>query len=490
MKSRQPLTETDYLNRAERSRLALATTLKPLTLALGNLPDGEQSTAYYMLSNGLQTLYPDVVDNVGIMPALLPEMGGLQGVQAQLNQTLAPEHRSAFAAARFSEVEAIAPAAPAHAHQLGSSSQVGSNTRLGAIDVAAVPASASNINEAGDRFDWQLVFALITDQNEYPAVVVIGPQGTGKTTLIEYLLSILNRDKIVLDPHYEIGAWPGCRVIGAAMNYPAVSEALANISADVAERYQQRATCKGYRPKPVTLVLEEQTNWAGKVDGAGKFLKESLSDVRKVGYQTISVAHSDTNTARGGAAGTAKMRKQGELKITLLEKGLAEVSLKDREVFRLRYPDPSPYTVATGEPVVVADGSLGPGYVGSDTPSKEPPTIDVNSSAVNNAVNAAAHTQQATARFTAPVTAEVMAPANRWDKFREQTADYEHLIALANWLERREGKAFSVRSLKKDKTVAQAFADANADIAAGLGTFTRYSFIAKTGDGEYLVSLP
>ena len=51
-------------------------------------------------------------------------------------------------------------------------------------------------------------------------------------------------------------------------------------------------------------------------------LKETLSDIRKVGYQTFSVAHGDTNTARGGAKGTAKMRKQGELKIEILEKGL------------------------------------------------------------------------------------------------------------------------------------------------------------------------
>ena len=342
-------------------------------------------------------------------------------------------------------------------------------------DAISLPASAEVLQTAepqpnGDRTDWQAVFALVRDQNLYPAIVVIGSSGVGKTTLVNYLLSLLDRrDKIVLDPHYKMGAWPGCLVIGAGMNYAAVSDALANISADVKERYLQRACDASYRPQPVTLVLEEQTNWASKVDGAAKFLKESLSDIRKVGYQTISVAHSDTNTARGGAVGTKAMREQGELKIVLLEAGLAEVSLKGREKFRLRFPDPTAHTAAAGDPVMAKGGSLGPGYIGSDY--VDPVGI--------------AGKQQTIDVEAVPPTA----PSNRWDKFRAQSADYPHLVALANWLERREGKVFSVRSLKKDKTVSQAFADANADIIAGLGTFARYSFITKSGEGDYQVSL-
>ena len=302
------------------------------------------------------------------------------------------------------------------------------------------------------RTDWQAVFALIKDQNTYPAIAIIGPQGLGKTTLVEYLLSLITHSKLVLDPHYEMGAWPGCKVIGAGMDYDAVSEALANISADVKERYRLRATVAGYRPEPVSLVLEEQTNWVAKVDGAGKFLKETLSDIRKVGYQAISVAHGTTNTARGGAAGTAKMRDQGELRIELVERGLAKVSLKGRETFMLRYPDPKPFTVATGS---------------ADVSRAEQQTIDVE-----------------------PVPAAAPMPSaqvNRWDKFRSQSEDFPHMIALANWLERREGKSFDLRSLKKDKTVMGAFKDADTDIQAGLNTFTRYQFITSIGNDEYQI---
>ena len=230
--------------------------------------------------------------------------------------------------------------------------------------VRELPLDTTETGEAV-RSDWQAVFGLVKGQDLYPAIAVIGSQGKGKTTLVEYLLSLLTQDKIVLDPHYAAGSWPGCRVIGAGMNYAAVGDALKNISADVKERYLQRACDVSYMPQRVTLVLEEQTNWASKVEGAGTFLKETLSDIRKVGYQAISVAHSDTNTARGGAKGTRKMRDQGELKIELVERGLAKVSLKDRETFLLRYPDPQPYTVATSPPDVLEDGNLGTRYIGA-----------------------------------------------------------------------------------------------------------------------------
>ena len=240
---------------------------------------------------------------------------------------IAPEELKAIAA----EVSEVAP------DVVKSSPAITTSTAPAGEPFFDTPAAAGE----PVRTDWQSVFGLVKDQDTYPAIAVIGAQGLGKTTLIEYLLSLLSSDKIVLDPHYKAGAWPGCFVIGAGMNYAAVGEALTHLSADVKERYQQRATFAGYQPAPVALVLEEQTNWVDKVDGAGKFLKETLSDIRKVGYQTFSVAHGDTNTARGGAKGTAKMRQQGELKIEILEKGLAQVSLRGRETFLLRYPDPS-----------------------------------------------------------------------------------------------------------------------------------------------------
>ena len=339
------------------------------------------------------------------------------------------------------------------------------------ITTSAVAASEPSFDTpAGEpvRTDWQAVFGLVKDQDTYPAIAVIGAQGLGKTTLIEYLLSLLNGDKIVLDPHYKAGAWPGCLVIGAGMNYAAVGEALANLSADVKARYQQRATDAGYRPAPVALVLEEQTNWVDKVDGAGKFLKETLSDIRKVGYQTFSVAHGDTNTARGGAKGTAKMRRQGELKIEILEKGLARVSLRGRETFLLRYPDPFLFTVSTGQPRLAEGGNLGPGYCGADTPNPSGWAPPVASSPAS--------------------TEHPAAPAPSQWKLCKQHTSIPGMVAVMEWIEMTSKTQFTPREARANKKLRPLFATAD-EIRAVFETLVEYALLTQI-DGDTYARLP
>ena len=346
------------------------------------------------------------------------------------------------------------------------------------ITTAAAPASEPSFDTPAEpsaasgepvRSDWQAVFSLVKDQDMYPAIAVIGAQGLGKTTLIEYLLSLLQGNKIVLDPHYKAGAWPGCLVIGAGMNYAAVGEALANLSADVKERYQQRATFAGYRPAPVALVLEEQTNWVDKVDGAGKFLKETLSDIRKVGYQTFSVAHGDTNTARGGAKGTAKMRKQGELKIEILEKGLARVSLRGRDTFLLRYPDPSSFTARAGQPRMAKGGNLGPGYCGADLPSPS------------------GWTQASTAPPSSTEQPTEPAPS-QWTLCKQHTS-IPGLVAVMEWIEITSKTQFTPREARANKKLRPLFATAE-DVRTVFETLVEYELLTRIDDDTYERSHP
>ncbi|NEZ67793.1 hypothetical protein D0962_34410 [Leptolyngbyaceae cyanobacterium CCMR0082] len=56
------------------------------------------------------------------------------------------------------------------------------------------------------RDDWEAVFSRIVDQAEFPSLFIYGRQGTGKTTLVNYLLMLINNEKVVLDPHYKYGA--------------------------------------------------------------------------------------------------------------------------------------------------------------------------------------------------------------------------------------------------------------------------------------------
>ena len=220
-----------------------------------------------------------------------------------------------------------------------------------------------------------------------------------------------------------------------------------------------------YRPVLVALVLEEQTNWADKVDGAGKFLKETLSDIRKVGYQTFSVAHGDTNTARGGAKGTAKMRKQGELKIEILERGLAQVSLRGRETFLLSYPDPSTFTAKASKPRMAKGSPLAADHSGEDRPA---PSED--------------NTEPSTAPL--PALAEPPAPQpSQWDLCKQHSS-IPGLAAVMDWIEATSKPQFTPREARANKKLRPQFASEDA-IRTIFETLAEYALLTRMKDDTY-----
>ncbi len=242
------------------------------------------------------------------------------------------------------------------------SKAVGEKTKLSAIEAKALPvskaATASTVDSLPIREDWDQVFDRIVDQAEFPSVFIFGRQGTGKTTTVNYLLSRISNKKVVLDPHYKYGAWKGCEVVGKGMNYQEIDEFITDCLEDIQSRYLLFATTPNYRPDVVTVVCEELTNWAEHISKGKAFTKASLSDFRKAGYQSISVAHGDTNTARGGASGTRKMRDEGEVHIKLLAKGKARITFPDEEPFILYYPNLEAYTVVQDDSFTEHDGPI------------------------------------------------------------------------------------------------------------------------------------
>ena len=206
------------------------------------------------------------------------------------------------------------------------------------------------------RTDWQPLFTeLFSARNSdgtflYPAIFLTGRQGTGKTTFLKYIQQLLTGEIVVIDSHYKMGNWQGCKVIGKAQDYQGIEEYLKSVDEEIKSRYQIYSSVKNAHFDPVTVIAEEMTNWAGNISKTVSqgFMKGSLSDFRKVNYRLISVAHADTNTARGGAEGTAKMRANGEVRIELIQKGLALVTMPGEDDFYLAFPNLEHYTGAPG----------------------------------------------------------------------------------------------------------------------------------------------
>lgn len=163
-------------------------------------------------------------------------------------------------------------------------------------------------------------YSWVDKVNGFPAVLVFGPQGSGKTTLAEFLVQRRHEaghEIEILDPHRAAGAWEGLTCYGAGMDYVAVDRRLVEFEQTTKARYERRSREKNFKPRPRTLVAEEMTNWADRCDNAENFLKSSLSDNRKIGMHALFIAHGRELALLGGGKGTSKMRDNGLLEIQL-----------------------------------------------------------------------------------------------------------------------------------------------------------------------------
>ena len=125
-------------------------------------------------------------------------------------------------------------------------------------------------------------------------IVVYGPTGTGKTTVLQKLLQQRQGTAIVLDPHYAAGKgkWhPQTLVIGAGRRFDEIEAALEILVAEMGRRYQQAA--QGHEQfTPFNIAVDELSAFAHNISSGASNLITIAQEGRKVGMFVILTPHS------------------------------------------------------------------------------------------------------------------------------------------------------------------------------------------------------
>ena len=191
-------------------------------------------------------------------------------------------------------------------------------------------ATLDSVTNPGDKVESTTAAVIEADRTvgpkipkltNYPAVLIYGPQGSGKTFLAEEEIrerKAAGHRVTALDPHAGFNSWRDCEVIGAGMDYAGIDAELADFAAEVKRRYERIRSEPNPQFQPWTFVCDEFTNWASRCKASGDFFQASLSDIRKAKMYVLFVSHARTLAGLGEAKGMAATRDASLLEIELL----------------------------------------------------------------------------------------------------------------------------------------------------------------------------
>lgn len=193
------------------------------------------------------------------------------------------------------------------------------------------PGTLDEITSPGDKIDdvGEPIKRAIEPEQEpkiprltnYPAVLIYGPQGSGKTFFAEEEVKQRKQagHKVTaLDPHAGFYSWRDCEVVGAGMDYSAIDAALAEFASEVHLRYGRIRKEPSPQFQSWTFVCDEFTNWASRCKASGDFFQTAMSDIRKAKMYVIFVSHARTLAGLGDAKGMAATRDAALFEIELL----------------------------------------------------------------------------------------------------------------------------------------------------------------------------
>lgn len=147
----------------------------------------------------------------------------------------------------------------------------------------------------------------LSDVAKADNVLVAGPKGSGKTTVLRTMLTVRTSEEMVaLDPHASPGKWP-CVVIGAGLEWDHISRGLRKMKTEMGLRFKQLARGEikeGEFPRR-SYVGDEFLSIVQELDGkdsrenAGKALISRITQGRKVGECILIASQNDTVEALG-----------------------------------------------------------------------------------------------------------------------------------------------------------------------------------------------
>ena len=148
-------------------------------------------------------------------------------------------------------------------------------------------------------------------------LLVVGPQGSGKTTFVKFLAMLrsllLGHEIKVSDPHAHNNNWfDAWEVVGNGYDYKEIDIALKN--------YFKRLKSSTVE---TTSIWDEVTNYADncRSDESERFLKSVLADCRKSSEYPVLLSHGETlGSLGGGKGGASKMKTEGLTTLKLLRK--------------------------------------------------------------------------------------------------------------------------------------------------------------------------
>lgn len=127
-------------------------------------------------------------------------------------------------------------------------------------------------------------------------VLIIGASDSGKTNLLQWVVSRRTGAIVVIDPHSSPNKWPkSARVVGAGSNHPEIETTLDNLIGVMVQRYKEISAGlvrEGEHPK-LTIIIDEWMSIAYQCQNAQDVMVRLLTESRKAAMSVIIGSHSE-----------------------------------------------------------------------------------------------------------------------------------------------------------------------------------------------------